>query len=70
MHDVVKLEPFGVYDDGSLHLLFGLTPTALAVARRSKRLKHIRAGKRVLYLGQWVLDWLQAGGRLEGVSHG
>jgi hypothetical protein len=60
MHDVVTLEPAGVYDDGSLHLLLGLTPAALAKGRREGTLKHSRKGARVFYLGRWVLDWLEA----------
>lgn len=59
MHEVVSLQPTGLYDDGSLYLLLGLSATALARGRRSGALKHTRQGKRVLYLGRWILDWLE-----------
>ena len=60
MPEVVTLEPSGVYDDGSLHLLLGLTQTALAKGRRAGTLKYARKDARVLYLGRSVLDWLEA----------
>jgi hypothetical protein len=56
--DAVSIDPTAIYDDGALYCALGLTAAALARARRSGRLRHSRQGKRVLYLGQWVLDWL------------
>jgi len=58
MHQGVKIEPAEVFDDGALYLLLGLSPTTLARARRSGALRDTRQGKRVLYMGLWVLDWL------------
>ena len=52
------LEPTGVYDDGALVLGLGLTHAALIRARRDRRLRFTRKGQRTLYLGSWVLDWL------------
>jgi hypothetical protein len=60
MHEPVSISPDAVYDDGSLHLALGLTPSTLAKARRAGDLRFTRQGKRTLYLGQWVLAWLQA----------
>jgi hypothetical protein len=57
--DAVSIDPTAIYDDGALYCALGLTAAALARARRSGRLRHSRQGKRVLYLGQWVLDWLR-----------
>lgn len=63
MQNTVVLEPDGFYDDGSLYLALGLTPATLARARRSGQLRFTRKGKRTLYLGQWVLDWIKADSR-------
>ena len=60
MHEPVSIQPEAVYDDGALYLSLGLTAAALAKARRGGELRFTRQGKRTLYLGQWVLDWLQA----------
>jgi hypothetical protein len=60
MHEPVSIQSKAVYDDGALFLSLGLTPAALSKARRGGELRFTRQGKRTLYLGQWVLDWLQA----------
>jgi len=67
MHKPLRIEPNEVYDDGSLYLTLGLTAATLGRARRCGALRHTRQGRRVLYLGQWVLDWLKADGR-QGVD--
>jgi hypothetical protein len=54
-----RLDPEAVHDDSSLYQVFGLTPTALASARRAGTLRFARSGKRILYLGSWVRDWLE-----------
>jgi len=53
------IDPHGVYDDGGLRLALGITSATLATARRQRRLRFSRKGRRTLYLGQWVIDWLQ-----------
>ncbi len=68
MQQQVSIAPDGVYDDGALHLALGLTPATLAQARRSGALRFTRKGKRTLYLGQWILDWLKADSE-KGVPH-
>jgi hypothetical protein len=60
MQEPISIKPDAVYDDGSLYLSIELTPAALAKARRTGELRYTRQGKRTLYLGQWVLDWLRA----------
>jgi hypothetical protein len=67
MQEKVSIAPDGIYDDGALHLALGLTPATLAQARRSGELRFTRKGKRTLYLGQWVLDWIKADSR-QGVG--
>ena len=68
MHKPLLIEPSGLYDDGALQFAAGLSPAALARARQSGRLRHTRQGKRILYLGQWLLDWLDAESR-QGVPN-
>lgn len=65
MHKPLSIEPAHLYDDGSLYLAAGLSPTTLARARRSGGLRYTRQGRRTLYLGQWILDWLEAESRRE-----
>ena len=63
MVSVVRIDPTGIYDDGALRHELGLAHAAVNRARRTGRLRFTRQGHRVLYLGQWVLDWLQADGQ-------
>src|SRR5262245_38495031 len=62
------LDPHAVYDDGALYCALGLSAPSLARARREGRLRHTRQGNRVLYLGEWVLDWLRAEGKRQEVA--
>ena len=69
MHEPVSIEPSDLYDDGTLQLAAGLSTATLARARRSGRLRYTRQGTRILYLGRWILDWLEAESR-QGVAGG
>jgi hypothetical protein len=60
MVEPVRIEPEAVYDDGSLLQALGLTPAALATARRGGSLRFTRTGKRILYKGAWVWAWLES----------
>jgi hypothetical protein len=60
MIEPVRIEPNAIYDDGALTHSLGLSQSALVNARRSGRLRFTRQGKRVIYLGQWILAWLNA----------
>jgi hypothetical protein len=55
-----KIDPAGVYDDAGLYAALEVSYQTLARARRDGRLRYTRQGRRVLYLGQWLLDWLAA----------
>jgi len=57
----IRIEPDAIYDDGAIILSLGITHSALTQARRSGNLRFNRSGKRVLYRGQWILDWLENG---------
>ena len=62
------IEPNAVYDDGTLVLELGVTSATLIRARRRGELRFARKGKRVFYLGTWVIDWLKQGASQE-VAH-
>jgi hypothetical protein len=54
----VPIDPGAVYDDGAVSLALDIPAATLARARREGRLRFTRQGRRVFYLGQWLLDWL------------
>jgi hypothetical protein len=70
MTDGVALNPDAIYDDGALYVSFGLSAAALARARREGKLRYSRQGKRILYLGRWLIAWLEADGERRGVPGG
>ena len=62
------LNPEAIYDDAGLYLACGLAPATLRRGRRSGRLRSTRPGNRTLYLGRWVLEWLEAESRKDGCN--
>lgn len=54
-----RIDPDGVYSDGDVRLLLGLSSSALARARREGSLRFSRQGNSLLYRGVWLLDWLE-----------
>ncbi len=54
----IRIDPDAIYDEGALVLTLGLTHAAIARARRDDRLRYARSGHRVLFRGQWIMDWL------------
>jgi hypothetical protein len=52
------IEPNGVYDDALLCSALEVSTNTLADARRAGELRFARKGRRVLYLGEWVMAWL------------
>jgi len=60
MIEPIRIEPEALYDDGSLRQAIGVTPAALAAARRAGLLRYSRAGKRTLYKGEWISAWLES----------
>lgn len=55
----IRIDPDLFYDDGYLVLTVGVTHAALTRARRRGELRFTRRGAKSLYLGRWVLDWLE-----------
>lgn len=62
MRDGVKIDPESYYDGDLLFSLLDLSHSTLVTARRAGRLRYTRAGNRILYRGQWLLDWLETPG--------
>ena len=56
----VEIDPNAVYSDRSVVLLLGVTTDSLREAERTGQLRHRRVGRRVLYTGAAILDWLNA----------
>lgn len=52
------IAPDAVFDDGAIVLTLGISSAELTRARRSGELRFARKGNRILYRGQWLLDWL------------
>jgi hypothetical protein len=55
----VVLDPTAVFDDGALYCVLGISAASLARARRDGHLRYTRQGRRILYLGEWVTNWLR-----------
>lgn len=55
-----------VYDDAALAVWHGIPARTLRAARRAGDLRHAKAGTRTIYLGRWLLDWLERSGGSEG----
>ena len=54
------IDPKAVYDDAALTAAIGVSAESLVRARKAGDLRHTRKGQRTLYLGQWILEWLEA----------
>jgi hypothetical protein len=71
MPETLSIDPRAVYREGTLSLALDVPLTTLGRARREGRLRFSRQGRRVLILGQWVLDWLEGdAGRPREVARG
>jgi hypothetical protein len=66
----VQIDSMAIYDDGALYCALGLSSAALARARRAGRLRYTRQGSRVLYLGEWVMEWLRGTADRQELSSG
>ncbi len=48
------------YAEDLIRRSLGLNASMLAKARKAGELKYAKRGKRVLYRGDWLRDWLEA----------
>ena len=55
----IQIDANAIYDDDLLFSLLGVSSRTLLKARKAKQLRYTRKGQRVLYLGEWILDWLR-----------
>ena len=62
MGEAFRIDPEAIYDDAALVLGLGVAQATLGRARRAGHLRSTRKGRRVLYRGHWVLDWLERDG--------
>lgn len=60
MTEPILIESEALYDDRALRQALGLSPAALAVARRTGTLRFTRQGHRRLYRGAWILAWIES----------
>lgn len=56
----VHIYPDAIYDDGAVVVTLGIPSTSLVRARREGQLRYTRQGRRALYLGRWLLAWLES----------
>jgi hypothetical protein len=59
MIEGISIQSSAVYDDIALQVSIGLSQAVLTRARRERRLRFSRQGRRIVYLGEWILDWLE-----------
>jgi hypothetical protein len=62
------IHPTGIYTSDDLCAMLDVSLTALTEARRSGALRWARKGRRVIFLGEWIITWLQQGARQEVVD--
>jgi hypothetical protein len=60
MPDTAAINPLAVYTGDQLSAMLDVSEAKLAEARRSGALRATKKGRSVLYLGEWVLDWLRS----------
>lgn len=68
--DPIDISPDSFFDDGALVLLLGITHATLSQARKRKKLRFTRRGRKILYRGSWVLEWLESDRPAETVEGG
>jgi hypothetical protein len=60
MPDTITIHPTGIYGTDDLSEMLDVSLDTQADARRSGSLRFARKGRRIIHLGEWVLDWLRA----------
>jgi hypothetical protein len=56
----ISIDPSAIYDDASLALALDIPSGTVVRARRAGHLRYRRIGRRALFLGRWVIEWLTA----------
>jgi hypothetical protein len=55
----LHIDPDGIYPEGHVRILLGLSESEMKRARRTRALRWSAQGRQRFYLGQWLLNWLQ-----------
>jgi len=55
-----RIDPRGVYTRTELIKLLDVDKSTIARAYREEGLKHARVGAGYVFLGQWILEWLES----------
>ena len=69
MPETIAINPLAVYSADQLSAMLDVSEATLAEARRSGALRATKKGRRVLYLGEWVLDWLRSDNQVRRAEH-
>jgi hypothetical protein len=56
--NAIRIDPDALYAEGAVAIALDIPTATLVRARRAGTLRFRRVGKRTLYLGRWLLDWL------------
>jgi hypothetical protein len=56
----LRIDPDGIYPEGHVRILLGLSERKMNRARRTHALQWNAQGRQRFYLGQWILNWLHA----------
>jgi hypothetical protein len=59
MPETVTIHETSIYGTDDLCAMLDVSPQTLADARRTGDLRATRKGRRWIYLGEWVLEWLR-----------
>ncbi len=65
---LLTVEPTAIYDEYQIRRALGLTEHLMLKERRDGRIKFARRGRRVYYLGSWIINWME-GDTAQGVDN-
>jgi len=57
MANSLQIDPGSIYDEGAVSLALDIPLSTLERARREGRLRFTRKGRRVFFVGRWLLEW-------------
>lgn len=61
-----RILPDGVYTAHDLRLILGLTQHAIVGAMRRGELRGTRQGRQLIFIGRWLIDWLERSAHRQG----
>jgi len=60
MATTLSIDPTTIYDEGAVSLALDIPLSTIDRARRTGRLRFARTGRRVFFLGQWLIQWFES----------